>query len=120
MTGTKERRVTAEYEGRLNYIVDACANAESGRSGHFEGFQPGPGKKLFDYLDYEAMAKYSGAVKGPALTIGEISEAIINAINEKAADRKKPGIHPGKKLVTTNHILFQFYLIKRALSATTK
>lgn len=136
LTGPR-RKVAATYEQLLKYIEDLCGNAEAGQLGQIAAWRPG--KRLFDLdLDYETVAKCSGeepirifdaevtpkGIKltgtfkdftGPALTEGEIADAIIRAIGEKEPARRKGGLK--EELVTTNNILFQIYLIKIALRA---
>lgn len=141
ITGPKIKTV-ASYEQRLNYIVDLCGNAESGHLGQFGGQRKG--RKLFDTIDYEQIAKCAGEspitifdaefspkgvikpigtskdFNGPALTEGEIADVIIIAINEKEPDRRKGGLPERAVVVTTNHILFQIYLIKLASKAAAR
>lgn len=114
MNGLAERRRTdQELEQRAAYIKGLCDQATaSGLGGGHEG------KQIFDTLDYDKLAKYAGATNdgvcdGEALISGEISNAIISAVDEQTPLRKKGGLAIG--LVTTNHILFQFYLIKKIL-----
>ena len=127
----KQQRAIVDYRQRLNYIIDLCMNAEDGKLGQFAAWRSG--RKIFDVLDWEKIAKCCGEdpiqifdprskvykyIKGPVLTQSEIADVIIRAINEKEPERCKGGLKD--ELVTTNHILFQFYLIKIALRAATK
>ena len=95
---------------RVAYIKGLCdqATASGLGGGH-------AGKQLFDTLDYMKLAKYShatndGVCDGEGLTEGAINDAIIEAIIEQSPYRKRGGLSLG--LITTNNIIFQFYLIK--------
>ncbi|HEY4518850.1 hypothetical protein A2833_01205 [Candidatus Azambacteria bacterium RIFCSPHIGHO2_01_FULL_44_55] len=114
MNGLIERRHTDQtLEQRAAYIKGLCdqATATGLGGGH-------SGKQIFDTLDYTKLAKYSratndGVCDGEAMMPGEISDAVISAVDEQTFLRKKGGFKTG--LVNTNHILFQFYLIKKIL-----
>ena len=115
MNGLAERRHAGEtsLEQRAAYIKGLCdqATASGIGGGH-------TGKQIFDTINYNMLAKYAGATDdgvcdGEAMMPGEISDAVISAVGEQSLLRKQGGLKTG--LVTTNHILFQFYLIKKIL-----
>lgn len=114
MNGLAERRHTDQaLEQRAAYIEGLCDQATSTGLGGGHA-----GKQIFDVLDYLKLAKYAdatndGVCDGEAMKPGEISDAIISAVGEQSFLRKKGGLKIG--MVTTNHILFQFYLIKKTL-----
>jgi hypothetical protein len=116
------------YRERLIDIVDFCGAVESGKLGEFEGWCKEI--KLFDEIDYEKLALSAGEdpieicnfdgkmikkCEGIGLKRAEIGGAILQAIKDKEPERLK-GLRNSAR-VTTNDILFQFYLIKRALAS---
>lgn len=108
------RRVTLNHEERLTFIREACSKVENQGLPDIKGWRKG--KKIFDQLDFEKLAKNAGEMAegdfaGPALAPSEIVDAILAAIQEKEVERLKGGLVSA--LVTTNHILFEFYLLKR-------
>lgn len=119
MNGLAERKPKEREPQVLEYIMDyikgVCDQSQTAGLGGGHA-----GRKIFaDDIDYFELAKYVSEenADGPSLKTGEITSAIVEAIAEKEPDRKKGGLSSG--FVTTNHILFQFYLVKRALRPLT-
>lgn len=103
---------------RVSYVRGLCgqATADGLGGGH-------PGRHIFDDLDYVKIARYVGGeplrIFNPEtkswselsnsriFTMNEITDGILAAID----DKKINGLVKG--LITTEHILFQFYLAQR-------
>lgn len=127
MTSTEERKRCQTFEQRKEYIRSICSELEERGLPNLKGWRIG--KKLFaDFSDSDFDQLVLGSLElnvncildGPALTPGEVIEAISDALHDKNPEREKGGMNPSKTIVTVNHILFQFYLIKRALNAAEK
>lgn len=127
MTGTAERRKSQTFEERKNYIKSICLEVETRGLPNLKNWRP-PKKLFSDFSDSDFDQLALGSLElnvncvldGPALTPGEVVTVIFDALHDKNPEREKPGNEPSKILVTVNHILFQFYLIKRALNAAAK
>lgn len=127
MTSTAKKREDQTFEQRKDFIQGFCFELETKGLPNLKDWRAS--KKLFSDFsdaDFEQIALGSSELNvdcildGPALTPNEVVIAISEAVYDKNPEREKGGMSPSKTLVTVNHILFQFYLMKSAFRAASR